>query len=133
MNIKTKLKYGRIKKLTSIKNTEDIERFINRSVGYFNKIIEAKEKINKGHIQNYFFILEEMIASQSKNLPPINYLVKNNIILEYGLNILQMKYQNYFSYSDIVKELKRRYKKAISRTTIYRFIKQNQQWKEFYE
>jgi len=133
MNIKTKQKYERIKNLTNIKNTDDIERFINRSVGYFNKIIETKQRIDKGHIQNYFFILEEMINSQNENLPLIYYLSNNKIIFEYGLTILKMRYKNNYSYTDIVKELKKRYKKNISRTTIYRFVNQNQHWEEFYE
>ncbi len=133
MNIKTKQNYQRVKELTGLKNDADIERFINRSVGYFNKIFSNSQVIHKGHIQNYFFILEEMLFEYKKNIPQIEYLNNNKIIMEYGERILRMRFQDNLSFSMISKELKRRYQKNTSRTTIYRFIDINKsQWSSYY-
>lgn len=134
MNLKTKLNYQRIRLLTNIKNFEDIEIFINRSVGYFNKIKNEKERINKGHIENYFFILEDIICHQKNNIPYIDYETNNKIILEYGERILIMKYKDNYSFTMIVKEMRIKYKKAISRTLIYNFCKLNQiDWENYFE
>lgn len=128
------LKYKRIEKLTKLKKEDDIDLFIKRSVGYFNTIAENNPRINKGHIMNYFFILEEMLENQEKNTPSIKYATNNKILKEYGENILIMRFKQQLSLNQIVKEMSRRYKKKISRTVIYNFINLNKKmWEECYE
>lgn len=134
MNIKTKIKYERIKKLTKLKSYNSIEILINRSVGYFNKIVNDGKIINKGHIQNYFFILEDIVNINYKKTPKINYGTNNKIIIEYGTVILKMRYKDNYSFTMIVDELRTRYKKKISRTMIYNFSKLNKEkWTKYYE
>lgn len=127
-----KLKYKRIEKLLEIKKEDDIDLFIKRSVGYFNTITEKNERINKGHILNYFFILEDMLQEQEKRTPTIIYATHNKIIKEYGEHILLMRFKKQLSLNQIVKEMKRKYKKSISRTVIHNFINLNKKvWEEY--
>jgi len=127
-----KLKYKRIEKLLKIKKEDDIDLFIKRSVGYFNTIAEKNERINKGHILNYFFILEDMLQGQEKRIPSIIYATHNKIIKEYAEQILLMRFKKQLSLNQIVKEMKRKYKKTISRTVIYNFINLNKKvWEEY--
>lgn len=129
-----KLKYKRIEKLLNIKKEDDIDLFIKRSVGYFNTIAKNNERINKGHIINYFFILEDMLQEQEKRTPAIVYATNNKIIKEYAEHILLMRFKKQLSLNQIVKELKIKYKKTISRTVIYNFINLNKKiWEEHYE
>lgn len=133
MNLKTKNQYHRIKRLTKLKSFESIERLINRSVGYFNKIVSDKKRINKGHIQSYFFILEDILESQKREIPPIEYGTKNQTIIEYAELILKMRCEDHYSFTMIVNELRTKYKKRVSRSLIYNFIKLNEdEWNKYY-
>lgn len=129
-----KLKYKRIENLTNIKKEDDIDLLIKRSVGYFNSILKNNEEINKGHIINYFFILEDILKEQDKHTPTIIYKTQNKILKEYGEYILIMRFKNQLSLNDIVKTMKSKYKKSISRAVIYNFINFNKSvWGEYYE
>lgn len=130
MNLKKKNNYKRIKNLLNI---SDVERFINRSVGYFNAVIaNGNGTIHKGHIEQYFFILQDMKQNEELQYPKITYNGKNKTILKYGLTILKLRYLEHNSMTTISEILRTKYKRKLSRTTIFNFLSENKkEWESY--
>lgn len=106
----------------------NIEEYIARSIGYFNKLLKEKDRINEYDIINYHFILDDIKTKEQSLAQKINYgNITNPIIQRYGKEILDYRYIDFLSYDKIVFKLAKVYKKKISKSSVQKFILLNQE------
>lgn len=105
----------------------NIEEYIARSIGYFNKLLKEKDRINEYDIINYHFILDDIKTKEQSLAQKINYEnITNPIIQRYGKEILDYRFIDFLSYNKIVFKMAKVYKKRISKSSIQKFILLNQ-------
>ncbi len=126
-NIKKKHLQNKMINLLNIEES-NISEYIARSIGYFNKLLANNTNINEYHIINYHFILNDIKEKESQKIQHINYgNIKNLVIKRYSKEILEYKYINLLSYSEIVLKLAKVYKVKVSKSTIQKLILLNKE------
>jgi len=108
---------------------EYLREYIARSIGYFNKLLKSKKRINEYDIINFHFILQDIKEKKTQEFKRINYgNITSKVILRYSKEILSMRFDEYLSYDKIVFKLAKKYKKRISKSTVQKFILLNQDY-----
>lgn len=112
---------GNEKKLSILLSMEEknIDELLKRMSGFLTK----RKIISKRNISDAFFVLEEIkkreFEEQAKRLKLIS---KNPVLLKYEKEIIEF-YKKGHGFQSISKQLKSNHNVSISKSTIYRFIK----------
>jgi len=102
---------------------EDLyQEYLKRVSSYFR----SKEIVTKRVVEDSYFILEDVEKKQAKReAEKRKYKVKNLVILKYQEKIIEL-YKEGWGFRKIENYLDLNHKVKVSRTTINRFIKDNE-------
>jgi hypothetical protein len=101
---------------------DELVSFLKR----YNYYLKSKKEISPNILLNGFFILASIRAAKDRELAlKCLYRSKNEYIIKYRDEILELYQVNRFGYVRISKQLYVNHKIKVSKSTIERFIKNN--------
>ncbi len=113
-----RIKYMRLLGL----DEDELVSFLKR----YNYYLKSKKEISPNILLNGFFILADIRATKDRELAlKCLYRSKNQYIIKYRDEILELYQVKKFGYVRIAKQLYLNHKIKVSKSTISRFIKDN--------
>lgn len=101
---------------------DELVSFLKR----YNYYLKSKKEISPNILLNGFFILSDIRATKDRELAlKCLYRSKNQYIIKYRDEILELYQVKKFGYVRIAKQLYLNHKIKVSKSTISRFIKNN--------